>query len=381
LVLVTSIASAATNKPTMTFISPSPAEGATLATNAVSLAFSYNRTSKQTRSLTCVLAGPTSFSPADCTPPTTSGSVSTSTNNDYTGLSNGSYLLTATLTLTDGGTVSATRHFTINTPLGHVYWTTSGGSAADAIGRASSQGQNSNPGFIGLPGRHPQGVAVDASHVYWVEYAAGTIGRADLDGTNVDESFITGADAPQAIAVDSGHVYWTNSLTGSIGRADLDGQNVNQSFVVTPVESVVGLAVDAGHIYWTSSSPFDPLVGAIGRADIDGTNVDDDFITGATHPLGVAVDANHIYWSNTFADSIGRADLDGGNADQTFISSGAVFPRAVALDSGHLYWTNLDDETVSRAELSGQNVVHAFIATDSDPDVVTFPDGLAVGPN
>jgi virginiamycin B lyase len=44
------------------------------------------------------------------------------------------------------------------------------------------------------------------------------------------------------VAVDSGHIYWPNGkINGTIGRADLNGQNVNQSFITGPVtpDSVV----------------------------------------------------------------------------------------------------------------------------------------------
>ena len=52
----------------------------------------------------------------------------------------------------------------------------------------------------------PRGVAVDAGHVYWANFGLNTIGRANLDGTGIDQSFITGADFPFAVAVDVGDV-------------------------------------------------------------------------------------------------------------------------------------------------------------------------------
>jgi len=59
----------------------------------------------------------------------------------------------------------------------------------------------------------------------------------------VNPSFITGASFPYEVAVDSRHIYWTNSGRSTIGRADLDGQNVNQSFV-TGAFNATGIAVD-----------------------------------------------------------------------------------------------------------------------------------------
>ena len=38
-------------------------------------------------------------------------------------------------------------------------------------------------------------MAVDGQHIYWTN-ADGTIGRANLDGSGVNQSFITGASDP-----------------------------------------------------------------------------------------------------------------------------------------------------------------------------------------
>jgi hypothetical protein len=35
------------------------------------------------------------------------------------------------------------------------------------------------------------------------------------------------------VAVDAGHIYWTNLTGGSIGRANLDGSEVEQNFITT----------------------------------------------------------------------------------------------------------------------------------------------------
>ncbi|MDQ3889199.1 MAG: RCC1 repeat-containing protein, partial [Actinomycetota bacterium] len=102
-------------RPKITFVSPSPAEGATLATSSVSFAFTYNRTPKATQTLTCSLSGPTSSSGA-CAPPTAFGKHGSRSTASYSGLANGAYTFTVSLTLTDGGTASATRNFTVPVP-------------------------------------------------------------------------------------------------------------------------------------------------------------------------------------------------------------------------------------------------------------------------
>ncbi len=144
---------------------------------------------------------------------------------------------------------------------------------------------------------------------------------------------------PYGIAVDANHIYWTNSdfaFGYTIGRANIDGLGINQSFIngSGPLDSY-GVAVDSTHIYWTND-----LGSTIGRADLDGTNVDHSFISGASQPFGIAVDAGHVYWTNTYpTNTIGRADLDGTNVDQNFVTD-AGFPRDVAVNANHVYWTN-----------------------------------------
>src|SRR6187551_2841338 len=123
---VTALASAGPgNRPALTVISPSPTDGATLTSDTVSFAFTYNRKPSETGTLTCSLSGPTSSTGA-CDAPTALGKKDSQSGKSYSGLANGSYTFTASLTLTDGGTASATRQFTVNVPLppppGHIYW-------------------------------------------------------------------------------------------------------------------------------------------------------------------------------------------------------------------------------------------------------------------
>src|SRR4029453_13749845 len=90
-------------------------DGATVKTSSVSFAFTYNRKPKATRTLVCALSGPTSSSGACDTPvATATGSQS---GKSYSALADGSYTFTVSRTLTDGGTASATRHFTVAVPV------------------------------------------------------------------------------------------------------------------------------------------------------------------------------------------------------------------------------------------------------------------------
>jgi len=78
-----------------------------------------------------------------------------------------------------------------------------------------------------------------------------TIGRANLDGSAINESFVTGADSPAGVAVSGPYVYWANfggphgTRGSTIGRAKLDGTGANQHFI-TGAKSPGGITVAAG---------------------------------------------------------------------------------------------------------------------------------------
>jgi len=273
-----------------------------------------------------------------------------------------------------------------------IYWTNSTGGATPplgTIGRANLDGTGVNQNFIGAD--NPQGIAVDGAHIYWADLSSASIGRANLDGTGVNQSFIgpgqvgvvpgtftpPGAFNPQGMAVDGAYVYWADSFldqnnlqTGVIARANLDGTGINDTFIVVEDASPLGVAIDGTHVYWTGSN-------VIGRANLDGTGVTQGFIAGANEPWGVAVDGAHIYWVNTGNDTIGIANLDGTGVNQSFIATG-LEPEGIAVDGAHIYWVNTGNDTIGIANLDGTGVNQSFITGASTPVGVAV-DGL-VGP-
>jgi hypothetical protein len=159
-----------------------------------------------------------------------------------------------------------------------------------------------------------------------------------LDGSHVNEDFIpniTPNANPGAIAVDNTYIYWAD-YSGYIGRAKLDGSSVDPTFMADPAGPLappVAVAVDGAHLYWTQS--YDPSAPqyAIGRANLDGSAPDPAFITVGSYPSSVAVDGAYIYWTNAPGNSIGRAKLDGSAINENFIT-GASSPDGITVDGG-----------------------------------------------
>jgi hypothetical protein len=205
------------------------------------------------------------------------------------------------------------------------------------------------------------------------------IGRADIGGTPVDESFLTAHHA-LGMAAGGGYLYWADPAKGTIGRAKLNGLGAatepDDEFIVPgPTEAETHLytkpgvfesgpsrpryvAVDSEYVYWTNSGPLGEnragqqeqsvdKAGTIGRAKLlPGGGVDEikpEFIKGASNPQGIAVNASHIYWANAGenadTDQIARAEIDGNGVEQKFHQIfGNDHPQGLALSPTHVYW-------------------------------------------
>lgn len=93
------------------------------------------------------------------------------------------------------------------------------------------------------------------------------------------------------MAVAGKYVYWTNNALRTIGRARLNGTEVNQTFIAdSDPANPEGIAIHGSYIYWSN---YGPGVGgggtSIGRAKLNGTEVEPEFITGASAPAFIAV--------------------------------------------------------------------------------------------
>jgi sugar lactone lactonase YvrE len=233
------------------------------------------------------------------------------------------------------------------------------------IGRSNLDGSGPEFDFIDLPAPsiYAGGVAVDSNYIYWTDYQT-RIGRANLDGSEIDGNFITGQAAPYGLAVDSNYIYWGNT-DGFIGRANLNGTGVDPSFLDREAD---GVAVNANHIYWTDYD--DSLVG---RANLNGTGVTPDLIETpvANGPDGIALSSNHLYWANYGSgDSIGRANLDGSDAANIIISDSLIGVTGLTVREGAASISRVRVTGPAKAR-KGKTVSYRIQVTNSGGDTAT----------
>ena len=184
------------------------------------------------------------------------------------------------------------------------------------------------------------------AYVFW-NTNGGTIGRADNDGADANQSFIAGAEGAAPLAVDSTHLYYTTNQESQMGggnevaRTDLDGGEATllpEGFFGQGGEGIG--AVDGEHIYWLDSS-------GIGRAKLDGSDREPEFleIFGTPQFGGIAIYGGFVYWTNYdggFGDEIGRANLSSKVVEPQYIVfevPEAAGPRAIAVDAAGIFWT------------------------------------------
>lgn len=280
-----------------------------------------------------------------------SGNVSRA-NLDGTGVSNGFY-------------TSISGQLTgIATNGQQVYWNNF---TDNRLSRANVDGSGLNPFFLTVFNAY--GLAAAGNVLYWASFSGSSVSRFDPSGSpTLTQGLvsITPTAFPYSVAVDSTYIYWANANElngqGSIGRARLDGTEVNPSFIPNLTDPR-GVAVNGNHVYWTSFG-----TGTIGRANLDGSAPNNSFITGASNPIGLAVNGTHVYWANygAAASSIGRAGLDGTGTNQSFIASSGrpvylavdsrVDPPSLTIDSGPSGPTNSVSPTFGFTAQGGSTV-------------------------
>jgi hypothetical protein len=266
----------------------------------------------------------------------------------------------------------------------YLYWHSAG------IGRADLNGAEVTPRFIPSDNGAVFGVAISSRYIYFGG-AGGIIERANLNGKDLIPDVVS---IPQPkpgepgdpygherdadfLAVSGKHIYWTISAQSTIGRANIDGTDVEPGFIKTD-SRVDGVAVDASHIYWATQH-------AIGRANVDGSNIEQNFIPVEAISVNCLTMAGaYIYWTTNRGHSIGRASLDGRAVKQHFITIPG-YPSTPAVGGDHIYWRadehlfSLGQIWIGRANLSGRglddkliNVTHSIggelVANGLGPD-------------
>ncbi|MEI6687885.1 MAG: hypothetical protein WCN97_00840 [Thermoleophilia bacterium] len=160
----------------------------------------------------------------------------------------------------------------------YVYWACMNTSR---LGRVDVAGTNPILNFTATPaGPNDSYTTAIAAGDDWL-YVGNTgvyscMQRYHIDGSGVDPNFSLCVGDVRSIDVDGRHVYWAINNGTTIGRAKLNGTGSNASWLSSGSDTF-GVTVTGSSIYWARRSGG----GAIGRADLSGANANSSLITGA----------------------------------------------------------------------------------------------------
>jgi len=281
---------------------------------------------------------------------------------------------------------------------------------AAGVGRAAHDGSAVNNRF--LPTSQPVvAMTIRGTQIYFATRGSRNITRANLDGSGVNTTFIVNAtdgsmDGVASIAVGQSNIYWANGRY--VGRANLDGTNVDPrwldvrpSWSVCPL-TVTSVAVNTTHVYFARH--FDDTVAPCSLHDVGRAGLDRSDVRSVVQPseagsiAAVALGPSHLYWlrfnggrislSGGLVQDIGyigRANLDGSAANGRFITDVAAPNSAdsagLAVDSTGVYWAS--DFGVGKANLDGSGKNDRFVNVSGLLNLVTpmIPRAIALTPN
>jgi len=303
------------------------------------------------------------------------------------------------------------RGIAVDVPHNRIFWADNG---LDQLLRANLDGSGSVVLYT-VPGGNsfPADVRLDLESglFFWCDQLRNRIQSSTFDGLNVTDVITNAASTgPYFMDLDraAGKIYWGDFDAGSIFRADLDGSN--RETLLTGNNRTRGVCVDpgGGMLYWINRDDKKvhrcPL-SAFTNGTIGLTNpVVQTLYTGLDTPHGLVLDlpARKLYWADTGTNpgigtgekAVNRGDLDG-STPQEVLAIGTE-PWDVDLDrrcATYSEWRQRcfrrdapSAQTDPAADPDGDGIVnlleYAFDLAPMDADRSALPEGFeTTGPS
>ena len=226
----------------------------------------------------------------------------------------------------------------------------------------------------------PRGIAVDVSQnkMFWAEHEGdGAIYWANCDGTDA-EVFIGSLSDPADLVLDLENrmIYWAADGSGQIQKADLDGSRV-VSTVLSGLNRPYYLALDDGFVYW---SYFDS--GVIERASSNDGSNRSTVITGQIRVRDIEIADGLIYWCDRNSNQLRRREVDGMGAGTALFTGGLVArPHGLVLDpmTDTMYWTDTATELVASGPKGGNAAVTTLASGLNGPWGIDLVRPISLG--
>jgi hypothetical protein len=219
---------------------------------------------------------------------------------------------------------------------GFVYWVSY---AATGVARRAPIGGGTVADLA--PAAGARELFVGDEHVWWTG-EPDDLWRAPIAGLpqGKEPDLLSNNGLPNGLAVDAHSLYWVNRLDGAIKKAD---HVFGGEMVLATGDVPWDVAVDETSIYWTEQGS-DQGTGAVRKASkLDGSSAVL-LASEGSGPRGLAIDAKSVYWANKEDGTIKAVPLGGGPV--TVIAAGQDQPANVVVDADFVYWTNFRGDTI-----------------------------------
>jgi hypothetical protein len=218
----------------------------------------------------------------------------------------------------------------------NVYWTTSDGNVL----KAPIAGGNAVTLASGQT--NPNGIAVDVTRVYWANKVnLGQVMSVSIAGGETPQVLVMNQASPNQVAVSNGVVYWTtSSVVMKIALAG--GAAVSMA---TAQGALGGLTVGPDTLYWASLGQ-----GAVRSLSLVNGGTVSDLATSQATVLSLRLRNAMLYWGNSGSGSVVRIPAVGGTP-VTLIANQSL--HSVAVDDHNVYWTDDSGNKVVRIALDG----------------------------
>ena len=170
-------------------------------------------------------------------------------------------------------------------------------------------------------------IAVDDESVYWPNRNLGTVMKAAKDGSSM-ETVASGQASPMRVALDDTHVYWVNTVDPGAVMSTPKSGGAPES-IADNQHGPSALAVGPAHVAWTTTG--DQTIWLAQKGGGQATK-----IASGHFSTAIALDDKHIYWLRSDTGAV-RAPVGGGPT--TTLSVGQTGCSEIALDDGFVYWT------------------------------------------
>jgi len=221
----------------------------------------------------------------------------------------------------------------------------------------------------------PIGIAISGSTLYVSNNKIGTIGKYTTSGTTISAALLSalGSNNSLCFALSGSNIFVSNfaedTISNTIGEYTTSGAVV-QDPLITELAGPQGLAVSGGNLYVANSNKANGIY-TVGKYSTSGAAINPALVTGLDGPLGIAVSGSTIFVSNFFNGTIGAYTTSGATINRALIK-GLDKPGGIAIAGSHLYFTNAGKGTVGEYNLNG-TVVNATLISGLDE-----PIGIAV---